>query len=216
MKQKVIVLLFLGVLSGIFCILTLRYFTNLISKTKISPLEDAPSTKVAIVFGAGLQRNGKPTTVLRDRVETASKLYQSGKVAKLLMSGDNRTQYYNEPAAMKEFAIELGVPSEDIVLDFAGWRTYDTCYRAKAIFGVDEALLVTQAFHLPRALITCSTLGIKSHGVAADNRQYRLMTKLLWNLRETAAVIGAYFDLFLIHPIPILGKPEPIIPIDSL
>ena len=112
----------------------------------------------------GLWRNGTPTPVLQDRIETAADLYFAGKVEKLLMSGDNRFIYYNEPGAMREYAISLGVPEEDIVLDYAGRRTYDTCYRAKAIFGLEKAILVTQAFHMPRALYTCNQLGVESPG----------------------------------------------------
>ena len=107
---------------------------------------------VVIVFGAGLRRDGTPTTVLRDRVETAAELYRQGKVEKLLMSGDNRFVDYNEPEAMRQYALQLGIPDEDIVLDYAGRRTYDTCYRAGAIFGVKKVILVTQLFHLPRAI----------------------------------------------------------------
>ena len=115
----------------------------------------SPAAPAAIVFGAGLWRDGSPSPVLQDRVATAADLYFSGKVKKILMSGDNRFIYYNEPGAMKKFALSLGVPEEDIVLDYAGRRTYDTCYRARAIFGLKEAILVTQSFHLPRALILC-------------------------------------------------------------
>jgi len=113
-------------------------------------MESVPADRVAIVFGAGLQRDGTPSAVLRDRVATAASLYFEGKVQKLLMSGDNRFLDYNEPGSMKAYAISLGVPGEDIVLDYAGRRTYDTCYRAREIFGLDEAILVTQTYHLPR------------------------------------------------------------------
>ena len=127
---------------------------------------------MAIVFGAGLSRSGRPTPILRDRVETAAQLYFAGKVEKLLMSGENRFDTYSEPEAMRQYALSLGVPSEAIVLDYAGARTYDTCYRAKAIFGLDSALLVTQGFHLPRALFVCNALGLKAAGVEAANRRY--------------------------------------------
>ncbi len=132
-------------------------------------MDSAPTEGVAIVFGAGLTRGGYPTAVLRDRVETAAQLYFAGKVQKLLMSGDNRSDNYNEPGAMREYALSLGVPSDAIVLDYAGRRTYDTCYRAKAIFGLKSALLVTQQFHLPRALFLCNALGIQAAGVEANN-----------------------------------------------
>ena len=89
------------------------------------------------------------------------------------MSGDNRFIDYNEPGAMQAFALELGIPEEDIVLDYAGRRTYDTCYRAGEIFQLETAILVTQEFHLPRALYICNVLDIKAVGVSADVRTYR-------------------------------------------
>ena len=103
-------------------------------------------------------------------MDTAAQLYFSGKVEKLLMSGDNRFVDYNEPEAMRQYARSLGVPEEAIVLDYAGRRTYDTCYRARDIFGVQSAILVTQNFHLPRALFTCNALGIRATGVESGSR----------------------------------------------
>ena len=156
--------------------------------------------------------SGAPTTVLKDRVSTAVALYQAGKVEKILMSGDNRFIYYNEPGAMKSFALELGVPEEDIVLDYAGRRTYDTCYRAGEIFGVDQAILVTQKFHLSRALYTCSALGLESSGVEADLRPYR--DEGFWSIREIPACLIAFFQVHLTRPEPVLGEKEPIFPLE--
>ncbi len=168
--------------------------------------------RVAIVFGAGLARDGSPTPVLRDRVRTAVDLYFAGKVQKILMSGDNRFANYNEPAAMRSLALRLGVPDADIVLDFAGRRTYDTCFRARAIFGVADAILVTQAFHLPRALLLCNALGVQSTGVTADLHSYGRIITLWWELRELPAAADSYLEAYVTHPLPILGKPEPIFP----
>jgi len=121
--------------------------------------------------------DGRPTPALADRVWTAAALYKAGKVRKLLMSGDNRFINYNEPETMRQYALAQGVPDEDIVLDYAGRRTYDTCYRAEHIFGVQDAILVTQWFHLDRALYTCGKLGIDAVGVAADRRDYATTTR---------------------------------------
>lgn len=195
------------------CILILiagRLYVDGYARSRIHMPELVPQQRVAIVFGAGLWRNGTPTPVLKDRIETAADLYFNGKVEKLLMSGDNRFIDYNEPGAMREYALSLGVPMEDIVLDYAGRRTYDTCYRAKAIFGVDKAILVTQAFHMPRALYTCNQLGVQSTGVVADNRYYRKMSRLYWNLRELPAILIAIWEVNISHPLPVLGDPEPI------
>jgi SanA protein len=170
---------------------------------------EAPEERVAIVFGAGLRRDGTPTAMLRDRVLTGADLYFSGKVDKLLMSGDNRFIEYNEPEAMRQFALSVGVPDEAIVLDYAGRRTYDTCYRAKAIFGLDTALLVTQSFHLPRALYLCNMLGMQTLGVEADNCYWN-GSPLVWNVREFFATVVAFLDLYVSSPSPVLGNPEPI------
>jgi SanA protein len=179
------------------------------------PLGTAPIGKTAIVFGAGLYRDGSPSAVLRDRVQTAVELYKAGKVKKLLMSGDNSTVNYNEPGAMQKYAVQLGVPEDAIVLDYAGRRTYDTCYRAKTIFGISEAMLVTQDYHLPRAMFICKVLGLKTIGISADRRNYRLNTYIYWRLREIPATFTAFIDLYLRKPQPILGDPEPIYPRDG-
>lgn len=181
-----------------------------------STLPNIPSKPVAIVFGAGLYRDGSPTPVLRDRVSTAVELYQSGKVEKLLMSGDNRVENYNEPAAMRDYALQLGVPEEDIVLDYAGQRTYDTCYRARDIFGITDAILVTQRFHMPRALLICNTLGINSVGVLSDRRAYAVASHGFWHFRELPATLVAMVDIWITHPEPILGDTEPIFPESNL
>ncbi len=186
-------------------------FLNRYSVSHIFSPDQAPAKRVAIVFGAGLQWDGSPSPVLQDRIATAADLYFSGKVEKLLMSGDNRFLDYNEPGAMKRYALKLGVPDEAIVLDYAGRRTYDTCYRARAIFGVTDALLVTQAFHLPRAVFTCNSLGLPAEGVIADRRRYIMGA----NVREIPADLVALWDVWIGHPLPVLGNPEPIFSNDA-
>jgi SanA protein len=179
------------------------------------PVEQAPVRPVVIVFGAGLSRDGSPSPVLRDRVATAARLYFAGKAEKILMSGDNRFLDYNEPGSMKNYAVELGVPDDAIVLDYAGRRTYDTCYRAGSIFGVRSALLVTQSFHLPRALYSCNILGVDAVGVPADMREYRPRSLAWWHGREIGATLVALLELHITHPLPVLGDPEPIFPLEA-
>ena len=202
-------ILFAGAL-GLLGLFLPRLFTTLHAWNKIYVTGDAPTERVAIIFGAGLRRDGSPTAVLRDRVETGASLYFNGKVEKLLMSGDNQPEYYNEPEAMRQYAVSLGVPVEAIVLDFAGRRTYDTCFRAKAVFGINNALLVTQRFHLPRALFLCNVLGVKAYGVEANNLNYRRSSLFFWNVREQFATITAFMDVFVEKPIPVLGQAQPI------
>jgi vancomycin permeability regulator SanA len=195
--------------------LVTRLVTLLYARPRQFSLPDAPNGKVAIVFGAGLRRDGTPTAVLRDRVETAAQLYFDGKVDRLLMSGDNRFEYYNEPGAMRTYAIQLGVPEADIVQDFAGRSTYETCYRARDIFHVTEAILVTQGFHLPRALFTCNALGLQAVGVPADQRTYRRFSQFFWGVRETFATLNAFWEVYVSRPLPVLGQPEPIFPLEA-
>jgi SanA protein len=163
--------------------------------------------RVAIVYGAAVRPGGRLSAVLHDRMETAVALYEAGYVDKLLVSGDNRTADYNEPAAMLAYALARGVDPADVQPDYAGLRTYDTCYRARHIFGVETAVLVTQEFHLPRALFTCRNMGIEAIGVASDLRPY---SRAQWfEIRETGATLMALWDVVKYQPATILGEPIP-------
>ena len=137
--------------------------------------------------------------ILKDRLDAAFELYQAGKVQKLLFSGDNRFVDYNEPGKMLEYALAHGIPREDVVLDYAGRRTYDTCYRARDIFNVSEAIVVTQRYHLPRTLETCRVLGLDVVGYIADRQAYpqRLYYMVLdkGNPGAVAGMVG-----YLFHP----------------
>ena len=207
-------MLFKLVLFSLLLLLVLfglpKLVTSLSAAGRMYSVADAPSAPVAVVFGAGLQKDGTPSPVLKDRVTAAVQLYQAGKVKKLLMSGDNRFVDYNEPASMRDFALSQGVPEEAIVLDFAGRRTYDTCYRARDIFGLDDVLVVTQKFHLPRAIFTCSGMGMKVNGVIADLRDYHDHAERFWHIREVPATLVALWQVWVSKPLPVLGKPEPI------
>ncbi len=205
-------LLLVLALLGVLVVLGPRLVTTFSSWSRIYNVANVPSAPVAVIFGAGLTRSGEPTAILKDRVETGAQLYFAGKVQKLLMSGDNRQLNYNEPEAMRQYAMSLGVPSAAIVLDYAGRRTYDTCYRARAIFELGSVLLVTQGFHLPRALFLCNALGLQAFGVEADNHRYWPPLLFIWNVREQLATIGAFMDVYISRPLPVLGRPEPIFP----
>ncbi len=196
-----------ALLIGVLALLLPRIITALHAHPRQYLLETTPNMPVAIVFGAGLWWNGEPTPVLRDRVTTAVELYHAGKVNWLLMSG-SQSGTYNEPQAMHDYATALGVPEEAIVMDGAGDRTYDTCYRARAVYHIQSAILVTQDFHLPRALYTCEHLGIKAAGVSADRREYRRSALIYWNLRELPATLSALLDVHLLHPYPETPEPE--------
>ncbi len=169
---------------------------------------DAPETPVALVFGASVLPDKRPSGVLRDRIRTAVALLKQGRVRKLLLSGDNREANYNEVAAMRRTAIELGASPEMLVLDFAGRRTYDSCLRAREIFGVRSLIAVTQRFHLSRAIYLCTRLGIDTVGVAADGPGYEAPLRLI--LREIGAWVLAFIDIHIDEPHTVLGPPIPI------
>lgn len=210
MTKSVFIIICAG---GVVFLLLPRLITEIVALPHIAKnAEDVPPSQVAIVFGAGLRPDGTATRILRDRVEAAVELYNAGKVEKLLMSGDNRYIEYNEPGAMYRHAISLGVPAEDIVMDFAGRRTYDTCYRAKEIFGVSKAVVVTQRFHLARAIFLCDHFGIDTTGYSSNMSYYRKISRLIWNARELPATLVALTDAWITQPVPVLGDPEPIFP----
>lgn len=157
--------------------------------------------RVAIVFGAAV-RNGYPSTMLRDRLDAAIQLYREGRVEALLMSGDGQHTGYDEPGVMARYAISNGVPEAAIQIDRLGLRTYDTCYRARDVYAVRQVVLVTQAYHLPRALFTCELLGLEAVGFSADQRTYRSAT--WYNVRELLALPVAAWDVFT-RPLPTGG-----------
>jgi SanA protein len=172
----------------------------------VTNIAAAPEIPVAIVFGAGIRGDGRLSPMLADRMDTAIALYHAGKVRKLLVSGDNRFADYNEPGRMYDYAVTRGVPPADVVRDYAGRRTYDTCYRAEAIFGVERALLVTQRFHLPRAIFTCRSLGVDAIGFSADRRPY--WSNNYYRFRDAFATLRAWWDVKIAHPLPVLGSRE--------
>ena len=164
-------------------------------------IQAVPSAPVAIVFGA-------QSFVLEDRVDTGADLYKAGKVKKLLLTGDNSRDDYNEPEQMRQMALADGVPDKDIVVDDAGFRTYDSLYRARDIFGVHQAILVTQRYHLHRALFLGRQLG---HERRRHGRHAALLLGQSWfNVREVLAVETAWLDIQTHRRPKFLGKREPI------
>lgn len=197
---------------GLLALILPRIMSTLFAHSRSYTTETTQSYPVAIVFGAGLWWNGEPTPVLRDRVATAAALYHSGKVSQLLMSG-SQSGTYNEPQSMHDYATGLGVPEEAILMDGSGNRTYDTCYRARYVYQIERAILVTQNFHLPRAIYTCNHLGIEAVGVTADLRDYRRFSLAYWHLRELPATLTALLEVHFLHPLPMTnggGRPTEI------
>ncbi len=202
---KLVLTLGIGMTLWSVWVFTRKYSDRIYSSDQI---EQIPSAGVGIVFGAGYWPSGRLSDVLRDRLDAATELYEAGKVSKLLLSGDNQVVEYNEPARMRAYLLERGIPDEDLVLDFAGRRTYDTCYRARDIFLLEDVILITQRYHLPRALETCSGLGLNAVGYEADRTTY---ISIRWyRMREIPALWRAWWDLTIQHPAPVLGDPIPI------
>lgn len=184
------------------------------SRAHMHTASEAPERRVALVLGARVYRSGRLSAMLSDRVSAAAELYHGGKVDVLLMSGDNSSADYNEPDAMREAAIALGVPAENVFVDYAGRRTYDSCYRARHIFGVEDATVVTQEFHLPRALMLCRGLGIDAAGVAADDQRpwgYSRRSLTYSQIRELPATAVAVLDVLWRQEPPVMGEPIPIL-----
>ncbi len=163
---------------------------------QIHLLDQLSHSPVAIVFGAGLRRDGRPTTVLADRIETAMDLYRAGLVEQILFSGSSQQAGYNEAESMLAYAVEMGLDPEDALLDPGGDRTFLTCLRARDSFGITQATLVTQRFHLPRALVLCDAIGIDAEGAVSDLRTYR--AQQFWNIRESFATLRALWDAGMI------------------
>ncbi len=177
--------------------------------TIYSSLDQVPTAPVALVFGAGLRPNGTPSDALRDRVLSAVDLYQAQKVQKLLMTGDNSLINYDEVSAMKKLAVDMEVPEDDVVLDYAGFDTYDSCYRARDIFGLSQIIAVSQEFHLPRVVFTCQSLGIDTVGYVADKQPY--ISARFWRVRESLARVKAWAEVKILKPEPkFLGEKEEI------
>lgn len=153
----------------------------------------APHVPVAIVFGAGLH-DGAPSPVLAERLEAARDLWRRGKVQRLLLTGDNSDRYHDETRAMRRYLEARGVPGDILDEDFGGLSTYDSCVRARSVFGVHQALLVTQAFHLPRALFIARSVGIEASGVEADEgrrARHRYLLRELFGRPLALAMVWA-------------------------
>ncbi|MFC7218804.1 vancomycin high temperature exclusion protein [Streptomyces polyrhachis] len=175
------------------------------TSARVHTVATAPPAPVALVLGAGLW-DGEPSPYLAHRLDAAVELYRLGRVRAILVSGDNSTRDYDEPTAMRDYLTARGVPRARIVRDHAGFDTWDSCTRAARVFGVSRALVVTQRFHVPRALALCRAAGIDAHGVAVE--EPRNLTWHYGGLREIPGAAKATLDT-LLRPDPhFLGPRE--------
>jgi SanA protein len=158
------------------------------------------------VLGAGLLTNGKLSLIFKDRIDTAVMLYKAGKVDTILVSGDDGTTTYNEVNPAREYLLTQAISSDDIFLDHAGFDTYSSMYRARDVFRVESAIIVTQSFHLPRSIFIARRLGINAYGVPADQHPYSFKN----NIREVFATVKAYLNIVYNRIPKYLGEEIPI------
>lgn len=180
---------------GINCYVVFSVDEKIITEAEASALGDVDCI---LVLGAGV-RNGAPSAMLQDRIDGGVSLYMLGASEKIIMSGDHGRKDYDEVNVMKDEAIEAGVPSSNVFMDHAGFSTYESLYRAKEIFGADRIIIVTQEYHLFRALYIAKQLGIEAYGVASDPRSYRGAV-----YREVREVLARNKDFVMC-----IFKPEP-------
>jgi vancomycin permeability regulator SanA len=190
------------------CVLALApaTWTRAVADSRLRTVADVPAGDVAVVFGAGL-REGRPTPYLAHRLDAAAELYRAGKVKVVLVTGDNSRVEYDEPDAMRTYLTAHGVPGGRIVSDYAGFDTWDSCVRARKIFGVRHAVLVTQGFHVRRAVALCRSAGIDAYGVGVDERHD--VTWYYGGAREMFAAGKAAVDAALRPDPHFLGPVEP-------
>ena len=203
-KQHFVEIILLAV--GLVCAFIVGSFLIVQKEaSSVYAIDDSyPNQQVGIVFGAGFTDQG-PLEPLRDRLKAAKKLYEMGKIQKILLSGDNRTLDYNEPQVMEDFLVENGVPSTVLQQDLAGRSTFETCERATKIFGLDKAILISQETHLPRAIYLCEHFGIESIGIAAEGSGSSPRRYIAQTGRELLARSKAVFNANFFGEDTILG-----------
>lgn len=200
LKILIIIILILCALIGIM-MLSINFYVVNKTKSKIvteKQAKELENVDCILVLGAGIWGD-KPSPMLEDRLLQGITLYNNQTSSKIIMSGDHGKEEYDEVNVMKDFAIEKGVKSEDIFMDHAGFSTYDSVYRAKEIFKAQKIIIVTQKYHLHRALYVAEKLGIEAYGVASDPREYR--GQVVRGLREVLARDKDFFKCII--------KPEP-------
>jgi vancomycin permeability regulator SanA len=178
-------------------------------RTTVGAAEYRP---VALVLGAGLRPDGTPTTLLARRLDLAAELYRAERVDAILVSGDNSVEDYNETDSMRAYLESSAVPADKIVGDYAGFSTWDSCVRAREVFGVTALTVVTQRFHLPRAVALCRAAGIDALGVGDPSIDARGFATVYGYARELPAAFPAVADSALRPDPEFLGPREPGIP----
>lgn len=194
------------VLAALFCVIQLRI--NWYAAPYLVNIETAPEADAVLVLGAKVYADGTPSPTLQDRLDAGYQLYLTGKVKKILVSGDHGQADYNEVEVMKNYLLAKGVPREDIFMDHAGFDTYDSMYRARDVFEVESVIISTQQFHINRSVYIARRLGLDAYGLPSPDRE---QGRIYNNLRESLAKIKAFFDIEIFHREPrVLGDVIPI------
>ena len=211
-KRLFVVLLCLALAGGIAVLGINGYVKKSTADQIITPEEAAELTDIdcILVLGCYVHDSGRPSDMLADRLRRGIELYQSGAAPKLLMSGDHGQKDYNEVKAMKLEAMEEGIPSEDIFMDHAGFSTYESIFRARDVFAADKIIIVTQKYHLYRALHVANSLGVEAYGVSADyhtyvGQAYRELREILARNKDFATSILKPAPTYLGEVIPVSG-----------
>ena len=212
-KKLVIGILALGIM-GVFLLLSINQYIKQSVKKDILTMNQAKDLKdvdCILVLGAGVREDGTPSLMLNERLELGIALYQSGASQKLLMSGDHGRKDYDEVNTMKGYALSQGITSEDVFMDHAGFSTYESIYRAKEIFQAKKIIIVSQEYHLYRALYIADKFGIEAYGVAAKGEEYQGQTyrefrEILARNKDFLSVIFRPKPTYLGEAIPVSGN----------
>lgn len=219
-KKKILRSIFCWVLAlailGIGALTVIDASIRLSGKRRILSQEEATALEnvdCILVLGCLVHDSGRPSDMLSDRLRRGVALYEAGAAPKLLMSGDHGREDYDEVDAMKRYAVEAGIPSEDVFMDHAGFSTYESLYRARDVFQAKSVLIVTQEYHLYRALHIAKRLGLEAWGVASDYHTYwgqsvREVREVLARVKDWAVCIFQPLPTYLGDPIPITGSGE--------
>ncbi len=199
MKKVIYSMIIIGII-GIVAIFLIDFYVRETTKKQIKKEEISSLEKMdcILVLGAGIWGD-KPSHMLEDRLLQAISLYENKVAPKIIMSGDHSKENYDEVNLMKQFAMDKGVPSEDIFMDHAGFSSYESLYRAKEIFGVEKVVIVTQKYHLYRALYIANQLKMQSYGIASNPREYAGQT-----YREAREILARNKDF-----VKCIFKPKP-------
>lgn len=207
--------IFLVIFSMLFLFLMVWGINSyLVSHTKEyihNKLSDVPNAYTVVVLGARVYPDSSVSYYLQDRLEGALDLYKAGKVERFLLSGDHGTKSYDEVNTMKKYLLDKGVPTEDLFLDHAGFNTYNTMQRALKVFEVDKCIIVSQDYHLPRAVYIANKIGLEAHGFSQDSEQmvgiqYSKTREVIARVKSFFEVLFAFKPKFLGEKIPITGN----------